>query len=137
MTIVIIWVGIAAIVVVTVLQAVLVTQLKRTGAEIERLAHTVNVDLLPRAERILEKSEAEMAEVRAVTESLHRITDSADQIVEAVGEFVGRTRDSVEPVIAAVGTIGRPIRQGAAIWTGVRAGLDVLRRRGDGARRPR
>jgi hypothetical protein len=134
--ILLLWVAVVGVIVVAIFVVRLVRQLTRAGAELEQLTHSLNNSLLPRVERLLDKTEAEMAEVRAISLSVQRMADTADQVLGTVGDIVVRARDSVEPVFSAVGTIGKPIRQGAAIWTGVKAGMGVLRRvRNDGSAR--
>lgn len=114
--------------VATVFIVKLVRQLTRTAAEAERLVRTLNVQLVPRIERVLEQAEGEMVEVRAVTRAASGIVTSADRIIDSVGNVVVQAQETVNPILQAVGDIGTYARQGAAVLAGVKAGLVSLKR---------
>jgi hypothetical protein len=118
----------AAVIVVSAFLARLIHQLGRTGAEVEKLARSLNEDLLPKIQRVLDQTEAELVEIRAITRSAQSVSATADRIATTVGEIVVRAQDAIAPGLQAVSEFGDYLRQGAAIMAGLKAGLGALRR---------
>lgn len=130
-TIVLVVVAIA-IVVLTVVLARLVRQLSRTAEQVEQLAHSVRTDLMPRVLHLIDRVDEEMVGLRAATDTARRVGESAERIATTLGEIVVKGQETITPIMDAVGAIGRPLRRGAAVMAGIKAGLSMLRRsRGD------
>lgn len=118
----------AAVIVITVVLVRMANQLIRTGSELERLARSLGSDLIPRAERVLEQTAAELVELRAATESARKVAQSATKAVETVGQITTSTKNALAPIIDAVGEVGDAMRQVTAVATGFKAAIGSLRR---------
>jgi predicted PurR-regulated permease PerM len=119
----------AAVILVTVFLARMIQQLVRTASQVEHLARSLNDDLLPKIERVLDQTEAELVEIKAITRSVQNISASADRVVSTVGDVVVRAQDAITPGLNAVAEFSGYLRQGMAMMVGLKAGLGALRRR--------
>ena len=123
---VLLFVASGAVIVITVVLVRMATQLMRTATEVERLTRSVNDDLLPRVERVLEQTASELIELCATTEAARRIAQNATKTVETVGEFTTATRHAVTPILHAVEEVGGLFRQVTALALGFKTTLGAL-----------
>ena len=72
--------------------------------------------------------EAELVEVQAMTETARRVTARADQIAATLQGIAVQTQETVRPILNTVANLGRTLRRGAAVYSGLKAGLGALRR---------
>jgi methyl-accepting chemotaxis protein len=117
-----------AVIAVTVMLVRMANQLVRSGAELERLARSLNEGLLPRVERVLDQTQAELVELRTATEAARKVALTAGRAAEAVRDITTATRDAVSPVLRAVEEIGSGARQVTAMVVGFKTALSVLHR---------
>lgn len=117
-----------AVVVLTIFLVRMIQQLVKTAAEVERLTRSLNDDLLPRIERVMGQTEAELVEIRVVTKTAQNITASVERVVGSVTGLVGRVENAIHPAVELAEGVGSYARQGTAVLAGVRAGLAAFRK---------
>ena len=116
----------AAVALLAVALTRLLRQLGRTAAEVETFVQAVNRDLLPRVERVLDRVEAQMDEAREVTATVRRAAEMAERLGHTLVEIAARSRATIYPVLDTVTLLTQPLKRGAALLAGVKAGLGLL-----------
>ena len=128
----------AAVGLVAVFLVRLIQQLSRTASEVELLARSINQDLLPRMERVLDKVEVELTAIEGVTESARRVSEGAGRMVGTLEGMAEKARDTADPILDAIAVLAGPLPRGVAIFSGIRAAWGAWRRPrdhgGDGRR---
>jgi uncharacterized protein YoxC len=115
----------SAIAIAVVASAVLLIRvLVRLRPLIDRLDGTAQFleTSRPKVERILDSLEAELVELRGISEKANRIVGSAESVTTDL-------RDAVRPLITEVSDLGQSVRHVRAAAVAVRAGLTAWRDR--------
>ena len=127
----VVWTAIAAAVIV--LTVVLIRVLIRFQALIDRLEGTARFleTSRPKIDRILDDLEAELVELRGISEKANRIVGSAESVTTDL-------RVAVQPILNEVSDLARSVRHVRAAAVAVRAGLGAWwgHRHADGEEAP-
>jgi uncharacterized protein YoxC len=118
---VLMFVAAAAIVVLTFYLVRMARQLTGAAAEIESVIRTLNESTLPRIERVLDQTQAELGELRGATQA-------AERIAGTVQDVVNRAQTAIMPALDTVSDVALYVKQVSAVVHGLRAGWGALRR---------